>query len=127
MVQIHRRQLKVSGLKRVEVKATESDAALIRQLAKMLRSEGQGAETARQQLAELVTEKGPGLKVLLASGPLAGIRLTRSRDPVHIIELWAFWSAQMLSPSFASRAGQIPASGPGFRLSPTSKAQMCSI
>lgn len=86
-VQNHRRRLKARGLKRVEVEAAESDAAMIRTLAKMLRSEGQGAETARQRLSEIIAGKGPGLKALLESAPLEGICITRSRDPGRIIEL----------------------------------------
>ncbi len=72
---------------RVEVEAAETDAALIRQLAKVLRGEGKNAEKARQQMRELVAATGPGLKDLLVSAPLEGIRISRSRDPGRIIEL----------------------------------------
>ena len=86
-VQNHRRRLKERGLKRVEVAAAETDAALIRKLAKVLRGEGTSAEKARQRMSEIVAATGPGLKDLLASAPLEGIRITRSRDPGRIIEL----------------------------------------
>jgi len=86
-VQNHRRRLKQRGLKRVEVEAVETDAAMLQQLAKVLRGEGKNANKARQRLSEIVGATGPGLKDLLASAPLEGIRITRSRAPGRIIEL----------------------------------------
>ena len=83
----HRRRLRERGIKRVEVEAAETDASLIRQLAKVLRAGGEKAEETRHQLTELVAPKGPGLKELLASAPLAGIRITRSRDPGRSLDL----------------------------------------
>ena len=86
-VQNHRRRLRERGLKRVEVEAAETDAALIRQLAKVLRGGGKNAEKARQRMSEIVVATGPGLKDLLVLAPLEGIRITRSRDPGRITEL----------------------------------------
>ena len=86
-VRNHRRRLKERGLRRVEVEAAESDTSLIRQLAKVLRGEGEKAEEARQRLSEIVASKSPGLKDLLASAPLEGIRIARSHDPDRTIEL----------------------------------------
>jgi hypothetical protein len=71
----------------VEVEAAEADASLIRQLAKILRGGGENAARARQRLSEIVASTGPGLKELLASAPLEGIRITRSRDPGRSAEL----------------------------------------
>lgn len=71
----------------MEVEAAETDASLIRQLAKVLRAGGEKAEETRRQLTELVAPNGPGLKELLASAPLAGIRITRSRDPGRSLDL----------------------------------------
>ena len=83
----HRRRLKEKGLRRVEVEATDSDASLIKQLARLLRAGGEKAEEARQLLIEMTTPREPGLKELLASAPLEGIRIKRSRDTGRPIEL----------------------------------------
>jgi len=83
----HRRRLKEQGLRRVEVEATDSDASLIRQLARVLRAGGEKAEEARQGLIDMVSLQEPGLKELLASAPLEGIRIRRSRDTGRPIEL----------------------------------------
>ncbi len=80
-VRDHRRRPRKQGFKRVEVEATESDAALIRRLAKVLRCGGEIADEARQRLTKMVAAKGLGLKDLLASAPMDGICITRSRDP----------------------------------------------
>jgi len=86
-VRRHRQRLKRRGLKRVEVEAVESDAALIRKLARLLRKDGESTEWIRAQLAALVTTDGPGLKALLAAAPLEGIRIIRSVDRGRIVEL----------------------------------------
>jgi hypothetical protein len=83
----HRRRLKEKGLKRVEVEATNSDASLIRQLARVLRAGGEKAEEARQLLIEIIASSEPGLKELLVSAPLEGTRVKRSRDTGCPIEL----------------------------------------
>ena len=86
-VRRHRQRLKRRGLKRVEVEAAESDAALIRKLARLLRRDGESTEWIRAQLAALVATDGPGLKALLAAAPLEGIRIIRSVDRGRIVEL----------------------------------------
>jgi hypothetical protein len=86
-VREHRRRLKASGLKRVEIHAAEADAALIRQLAKLLREDNERTELIRKRLDDLVTDRPTGLKTLLASAPLEGIRITRSRESGRSIEL----------------------------------------
>ncbi len=83
----HRQRLKRRGLKRVEVEAAESDAALIRKLARLLRKDAESAARIRAKLAALVDSNGPGLKALLAAAPLEGIRISRSVDRGRKIEL----------------------------------------
>jgi hypothetical protein len=67
---------KKRGLKRVEIHVAESDVALFRQLAKILRDDSEGAELLRTRLDGLITERAAGLKALLAAAPLDGIRLS---------------------------------------------------
>jgi phosphohistidine phosphatase SixA len=86
-VRDHRRRLKKRGLKRVEIHAAESDAALIRQLARILRDDSARAELVRTRLNDLVSERPTGLKALLAAAPLEGIRITRARESGRTIEL----------------------------------------
>lgn len=86
-VRNHRRRLKERGLKRVEIHAAGSDAALIRDLAKILREDDERAALVRTGLDDLVTERPAGLKALLAAAPLEGIRITRSRESGRAIEL----------------------------------------
>lgn len=86
-VRDHRRRLKERGLNRVEVHAIEADAALIRQLAKILREDDERAQLVRTQLDELIAERPSGLKALLAAAPLDGILITRSRESGRAIEL----------------------------------------
>lgn len=86
-VRRHRRRLRERGIKRVEIEAAEADASLIRQLAKLLREGGATAERARRELIDIVAPGSPGLKELLASAPLAGIRIARSRDRARKIDL----------------------------------------
>lgn len=83
----HRRRLKERGLRRVEVEATDADASLIRELARLLRAGGERAATARRILTNAIVLNEPGLKELLASAPLEGIRITRSRDTGRTIDL----------------------------------------
>ena len=83
----HRRRLRERGLKRVELQAGESDASLLRELARILRSDSERAERARKQLRELITEQPAGLKALLCAAPLDGIRITRSADRGRTVEL----------------------------------------
>jgi hypothetical protein len=80
-VRIHRQRLKVRGLQRVEVQASEDDAELIRTLARCLRDDDRAAARVRRQLRAAVKRKAPtSLKVLLTAAPLDGIRIARSRD-----------------------------------------------
>lgn len=84
----HRTRLRRKGIIRVEVQTPESDAPLIRQLAKTLRENSPKAVELRKQLRTIV---GPieqhGLKALLAAAPLDGIDLSRSEDPPRDVDL----------------------------------------
>lgn len=86
-VRDHRRRLKERGLKRVEIHAAESDAALIRQLAKILREDSDRSALLRTRLGDMVTERPTGLKLLLVAAPLEDIRITRSQESGRTIEL----------------------------------------
>jgi hypothetical protein len=87
-VQVHRQRLKVRGLQRVEIQASEDDAELIRNLARCLRGDERVAARIRRQLQATVKGKAPAsLKELLAAAPLEGVRMTRSRDRGRVIEL----------------------------------------
>lgn len=85
-LRMHRRRLRERGLKRVELLAGESDASLLRELARILRSDNEKAERVRRQLAELATEQPAGLKALLSAAPLDGVRITRSADRGRSVE-----------------------------------------
>ena len=78
---------KERGLKRVEIHVAESDVALFRRLAKMLREDNEGSTLLRKRLDGLVTKRAAGLKALLAAAPLDGICITRSHDSGHTIKL----------------------------------------
>ncbi len=86
-VRAHRLRLKKRGLKRVEIHIAESDVALFRQLAKILREDNERSTLLRTRLDGLITERAAGLKVLLAAAPLDGIHITRSDDSGRTIEL----------------------------------------
>lgn len=80
-VRIHRQRLKVRGLQRVEVQASEDDAELIRNLARCLRDDDRTAARVRRQLRATVKRKTTtSLKELLAAAPLEGVRIVRSRE-----------------------------------------------
>lgn len=88
-VESHRKRLKQRGLVRVEVQAKESDAPLIRQIAKVLRDDPSRAAKARVVLRQVVGTRfeGLSLKQLLAAAPLEGIDLSRPRDLSRDVDL----------------------------------------
>ena len=86
-VRDHRRRLKARGLKRVELEASASDATLLRQLAKILRGGDEQASQLRTRLAALAGPGSTDLKALLASAPLEGLRIKRSRDRGRSVDL----------------------------------------
>ncbi len=84
----HRKRLREQGLVRLELQAFESDKALIRKVASLLRGDPARAAEVRMRLRQVIGEEPkPGLKALLASAPLEGVDLTRDRDLGRDVEL----------------------------------------
>lgn len=83
----HRARMERRGFVRIEVNVRKEDAGLVRCVASAL------SDPARQAEARLLLRQrfvGPpkvSLKALLASAPLEGIDLERSRDPGRDIDL----------------------------------------
>ena len=83
----HRARMERQGLVRVEVNVRKEDASLVRHVASALSDPSRQAEARlllRQRFAE---PPKVSLKALLASAPLDGIDLDRSRDPGRDIDL----------------------------------------
>ncbi len=83
----HRARKAQQGFVRVEVTVHKEDAGLVRHVAAALTDPAR-QQTARSQLRQQFSEPAPvSLKALLASAPLEGISLDRTRDPARDIEL----------------------------------------
>lgn len=83
----HRKRLKSRGLVRIELRAPEQDAALLREVAAALADPQRGART-RTVLSELfAVHRARGFKELLAAAPLEGVDLERSRDTGRDVDL----------------------------------------
>jgi hypothetical protein len=83
----HRRRLKQQGIVRLEVRVRKEDVSLVRGVVAAL-ADTAGAAEARKQLRErFPMRKGRGLKALLASAPLEGIDLRRSRKTGRDVDL----------------------------------------
>jgi hypothetical protein len=86
-VKSYRQRMKRRGLVRVEVQVRREDAGLVRGVASALADPDREAET-RALLREKVSGGRPkGLKALLASAPLEGIEIERSRDTGRALDL----------------------------------------
>lgn len=86
-VAIHRARKERQGFVRVEVSVRKEDANLVRRVASALSDpsrQGQARKLLRQGFAE---PPKVSLKALLASAPLDGIDLDRSRDPGRDVDL----------------------------------------
>jgi len=86
-VAIHRARKERQGFVRVEVSVRKEDASLVRRVASALSDpsrQGQARKFLRQGFAE---PPKASLKALLASAPLDGIDLDRSRDPGRDVDL----------------------------------------
>ena len=83
----HRQRLKHQGIVRVEVHVHKDDAALVRSVAQALSDPKEGADTRALLRARFAPQTGQSLKALLASAPLDGIELTRSRDTGRGVDL----------------------------------------
>jgi hypothetical protein len=84
---VHRRRQKRRGITRLEVSVRNEDVALVRGVVDALADPERSSET-RALLRERVGARGvSGLKALLASAPLDGVDLTRSRETGRIVDL----------------------------------------
>lgn len=87
-VKNYRNRLKNQGLVRVEIQTPQGDAPLLREVAKVLRSDPAQAAKIRAQISRVLhPEARQGLKQLLAVAPLEGIDLTRQQDFGREIDL----------------------------------------
>jgi hypothetical protein len=83
----HRKRLKIRGLVRIELRAPEQDAVLLRAIASAL-ADPEQAVRARTVLSELfAVHRARGFKELLAAAPLEGLDLERSRDTGRDVDL----------------------------------------
>jgi len=83
----HRARLERRGLVRVEVNVRKEDVSLVRRVALALSDPSRQAEARRLLRQRFVGLPRPSLKALLASAPLDGIELERSRDPGRDVDL----------------------------------------
>lgn len=83
----HRRRLRSRGLQRVEVQVRGEDASLVRAVAAALTDPEQAAETRALLRGRFAPTPKRSLKDLLASAPLDGIELERSRDTGRAVDL----------------------------------------
>ena len=83
----HRARLERRGFVRVEVNVRKEDAGLVRSVASALADPSRQAEARKLLQQRFVAPPKVGLKALLASAPLDGIDLDRSRDPGRDVDL----------------------------------------
>ena len=82
-----RSRQKREGIARVEVQVRKEDAALIRSVARALGDPARATEARNVLKARFAEPVAMGLKALLASAPLDGIEIERSRDLGRQIDL----------------------------------------
>ena len=82
-----RSRQKREGIVRVEVQVRKEDAALIRSVARALGDPARATEARNVLKARFAEPVAMGLKALLASAPLDGIEIERSRDLGRQIDL----------------------------------------
>ena len=75
-----RKRRRRQGFVRVEIQVRKEDAALVRDVAAALVDPERETETRAILREKVATSRSGGLKALLASAPLEGIDLERSRD-----------------------------------------------
>jgi hypothetical protein len=83
----HRRNLKRRGIVRLEVRVGAQDAPLMRDVAQALADPVRQAEARAVLRAHFAGRPAVNLKDLLASAPLDGIDLERSREPGRDVDL----------------------------------------
>ncbi len=83
----HRIRMERQGFVRIEVNVRKEDASLVRSVASALSDPSRQAEARRLLRQRFAEPPRISLKALLASAPLDGIDLERSRDPGRDIDL----------------------------------------
>ena len=83
----HRARRERQGFVRVEVNVRKEDAGLVRRVASALSDPSRQAEARMLLRQRFVKPSNMSLKALLASAPLDGIDLDRSRDPGRKVDL----------------------------------------
>ena len=83
----HRARMERQGFVRIEVNIRKEDASLVRHVASALSDPSRQAEARRFLRQRFVKPPKVSLKALLASAPLEGISLKRSRDLGRDIDL----------------------------------------
>lgn len=83
----HRARLEREGFVRVEVNVRKEDASLVRRVAAALSDPARRAEARVLLRQRFVEPSNASLKALLASAPLNGIDLDRSRDLGREVDL----------------------------------------
>ena len=86
-VKRYRERLEREGWVRCEVKISQEDVALIREVAAVLSDPNRGAAARTLLRAHFGDSSSPSLKALLAAAPLEGIDIERSADPGRVPEL----------------------------------------
>ena len=86
-VAIHRARKKRHGFVRVEVNVRKEDASLVRRVASALSDPSRQVETRKLLRQRFAEPPKVSLKTLLASAPLDGIDLDRSRDLGRDVDL----------------------------------------
>lgn len=83
----HRRRLRGRGLQRLELQVRGEDAPLLRAVAAALADPGKAAEARALLRGRFAPPPVRSLKDLLASAPLDGVDLVRSRDTGRAVDL----------------------------------------
>ena len=86
-VAIHRARKERQGFVRVEVNVRREDASLVRRVASALSDPARQVDARRLLRQGFAEPPKVSLKALLASAPLDGIDLDRSRDPGRDVDL----------------------------------------
>jgi len=86
-VATHRARMVSQGFVRVEVNVRKEDASLVRRVASALSDPSRQVEARRLLQQRFVEPPKVSLKALLASAPLEGVDLDRSRAPARDVDL----------------------------------------
>jgi hypothetical protein len=86
-VAMHRARKERHGFVRVEVSVLDEDAGLVRRVASALSDPARRSDARALLRQRFAAPPEISLKLLLASAPLDGIALDRSRDPGRAVDL----------------------------------------